>query len=558
MNDDLVRRDRRILLQGAAGMAAAALAPAGASLAARPKRVVHAPVGFQAETMARWAQQWTEFCLVQGYARRPSVVRGEAVELCVSSRAARYGVRVTRVGADREVAWTRTGLTGREHPVPSDAAQWGCRWPITLEVPTGDLRPGYYEVALIAEGVSGPRALGHAFFVVRPRSGEEQRLLVALATNTDAAYNTWGGPSLYDGATQVSFERPLDRGMIWRKDEAIEDRAMLPYSARVSADPGLMRVVERYTARTMNFRAAFAGWFNWEMPFVRWAERCGYGVDLCTNLDVADAAVLDRHRVLVSVGHDEYWTMAMREGVEGWVRDGGRLAVLSGNTCSWQVRVSGSVMIGFKERADTDDPVVGTADQRLMTGPFIHPFVARPENALFGVGTNGGLYSRSGGLASRGAGGLTVWREDHWALEGTGLGYGDCFGIEAGITGYEAMGCRLQFGPDGLPVALRDAGTPEAFIVLASAPAVYGTAGAAGRGDATLERATATMLYGRTDAVLEQRIRHGHVVVGTMPLGRGEVFSGSTTNWIYGVQSDPAIERMTRNVLDRFLANTAR
>ena len=38
------------------------------------------------------------------------------------------------------------------------------------------------------------------------------------------------------------------------------------------------------------------------------------------------------------------------------------------------------------------------------------------------------------------------------------------------------------------------------------------------------------------------------------PKGRGEVFHAGTTEWVAGLlRRDPAVERVTRNVLDRFL-----
>ena len=53
---------------------------------------------------------------------------------------------------------------------------------------------------------------------------------------------------------------------------------------------------------------------------------------------------------------------------------GGNAAIFSGNTCFWQVRFDEDVrsMTCFKYRAD-EDPVVGTADEQLVTGPVERP-----------------------------------------------------------------------------------------------------------------------------------------------------------------------------------------
>src|SRR3712207_9044510 len=52
-----------------------------------------------------------------------------------------------------------------------------------------------------------------------------------------------------------------------------------------------------------------SGWHNWEKPFVEWAERAGYRVDVAVNSDLEERPdVLDGFPLVVSVGHDEYWS----------------------------------------------------------------------------------------------------------------------------------------------------------------------------------------------------------------------------------------------------------
>src|SRR5204862_1523192 len=64
-----------------------------------------------------------------------------------------------------------------------------------------------------------------------------------------------------------------------------------------------------------------------------------------------------------------------------------------------------------------------------------------------------------------------TWRPEHWAFAGTGLRYGDLLGAEHGVVGYEADGCELTLGEDGLPVPTHRDGTPEGFEILATSPA---------------------------------------------------------------------------------------
>ena len=48
--------------------------------------------------------------------------------------------------------------------------------------------------------------------------------------------------------------------------------------------------------------------------------------------------LLDRYKLLVSVGHDEYWTARQRKSVEAFADRGGNCAFFTGNTCFWQVQ----------------------------------------------------------------------------------------------------------------------------------------------------------------------------------------------------------------------------
>jgi hypothetical protein len=130
---------------------------------------------------------------------------------------------------------------------------------------------------------------------------------------------------------------------------------------------------------------------------------------------------------------------------------------MSGNTMFWQVRLEegtrGPAMVCFKYAAHERDPVVGTDRQATMSGMWGDPLVGRPETALLGAGSAYGLYSRFGAAMPRGAGAFTVYRNDHWMFDGTGLRYGDLLGVDDGVVGYETVGCRLGFDRFQLPIA---------------------------------------------------------------------------------------------------------
>ena len=91
-------------------------------------------------------------------------------------------------------------------------------------------------------------------------------------------------------------------------------------------------------------------------------------------------------------------------------------------------------MTCFKYRAD-EDPVVGSDEQRLLTGSWSDRRIGRPEPSMTGLSFSRGGYSRYGLGVPRASGGYTVWRPDHWVFEGTDLRYGDALGLSDAIVG---------------------------------------------------------------------------------------------------------------------------
>jgi hypothetical protein len=483
--------------------------------------------------------------LLDGYAWPQSVLPGEEVSLHVSSTNP-FGIEAAREGGERDVVWQADAVPGTEHPIPATASADGCRWPTTLRIPVGDdWRSGYYSLTLSS---GGERA--KTFFVVRPRDDPSPILLV-LSTATYNAYNDWGGPSLYTGGIRVSFERPLARGFLTkpepavRKAQAIPDREALGYFTWAE-EQGLSPW------------SGGSGWWTWERPFIAWAEREGFGIDVAVSQDLEHhPEVLDGHRLFLSVGHDEYWSWGMRDTVERFLAAGGNAAFFSGNTCWWQVRFGDGAMTCFKYRAG-EDPVLGTSDQRFLTGAWADRRIGRLEHTLTGLSFSRGGYSRYGLGVPRASGAYTVWRPDHWAFEGTDLRYGDALGLADAIVGYEVDGCELAM-VDGLPVPTHMDGAPDTLQVLATAPARLWSQDeqpsryASEPGE--LEH-VAMVLFGEDWENQLHRITNNHAVVGCFDVpGGGTVFDAGCTDWTYGIEGgDVDVIRITRNVLDRLSA----
>lgn len=441
---------------------------------------------------------------IEGYAGQLSYAPGESVALHVSTSAAKFTVEVARLGEQREVVWSKKDVAGKESPVPENASSHGCNWPVACEIPiAADWRSGYYAVSLRVEDNGGTyiqrgrrTAESEAFFVVRSANpGRDTKILIQLCTNTYAAYNNWGGFSVYafharakNQGNRVSFNRPM------------------------------------------------AGQFRtWELPFIAWVEKSGYKLDYAVNSDLEfRPELLSKYKLVLSVGHDEYWSAPMRDNLEAYIARGGNVAFFSGNSVCWQVRSEeqGRALTCFKQHYFVD-PVFATGDYRTLSTAWSHHLLKRPENTLTGVGFLWGGYRKSHGQFMTEPAEYTVHRPENWIFTGTDLKRGSVFGAKDTIVGYECDGCELVW-KDGLPFATHKDGTPESFVVLATCPARW--------------HPEDSEWYERWEKGCT-----GNAVLGlyTSAAG-GTVFTCGATDWSHGLRgNDAAVVQITRNLLDR-------
>ncbi len=506
------------------------------------------------------------FETVTGYCWPQSVGRGDRVALHVSSAGERpVSVEVARIGATRTVVFGEDEIPAGDHPTPLDASEHGCRWPVASEIAVdADWRSGYYEV-LLSIDVDGKRRESRAFFVVRPDPATTtSTILWAIDTNTWHAYNDFGGRNLYSGATQVSMLRPMSPGYLSKPPGAGQRVTSLhPPDHRSASHVGYLRL------NHLSPWGGSAGWPNWSEPFAQWAEREGYAIDVVTNADLEEHSELlgpdSPYSLYLSIGHDEYWSAPMRDTVEGFISRGGNASFFSGNTAFWQVRLEdptgddgsgpAGTMIGFKGMFKRD-PVFGTDRQAELTTIWSDHLLERPENHMTGVSFSRGGYHRIGKRVTRGAGGYTLHRPEHWMFDGTGLDYGDVLGASATIVGYECDGCDFTY-VDGLPYPTGSDGTPPDFEILGTAPAAHFTRTTASRPPASHEPSEiefiSSRLFDERSPEAVERIAHGHAVLGSyVSAGGGTVITSGSTEWVWGLaERDRAVEQITRNIFDR-------
>jgi len=379
--------------------------------------------------------------ITEGYPWPMSVVQGDSVAFYVSTPATTFRVDVYRMTADSVLVASLPGISGGIQSLPDSAYANGCGWNASCRLRIPPAWPsGVYTAQLVPSDGSAPGAL---IFVVRAaHPGASAGILVKLCTNTYQAYNTWGGKCLYDDRSvdghrsfRVSMKRPYAQ----------------PYPE---------------------------GEFPWrEKHFIRWLIRHGYNAEFCTDVDINnDPSLDDNYRLLVSVGHDEYWSAGERDNVTARIASGQHVAFLCGNTCWWHVRYTTGLdgIICYKSQAR--DPYYGV-DWRLCTENWFDDPLWDPENSMTGVSFRNGGYVNNLGFfpASEGWGGYTACNTGSWLYAGTGLHDGDEFGQREAIVGGEVDGA-LFYWMNGRPVVIGRWGTPLNYTVLAYAPASDGYA----------------------------------------------------------------------------------
>jgi N,N-dimethylformamidase beta subunit-like, C-terminal/HYDIN/CFA65/VesB-like, Ig-like domain/Cep192 domain 4 len=363
---------------------------------------------------------------LSGYSSPISVNHGQMVKFYITTTSANVTIDIYRMGwyggtGARHIETLGT-YTGQQQATPNPDPVTGivvCNWQQTasLAVPSTWVT-GVYLAKLT--GSSGDKSF--IFFNVRNDGGHEDFVFQTSVT-TYEAYNTYGGTSLYNNntnhsvypyahATKVSFDRPFNPG-----------------------------------------DSNGAGHFLWyEYPMLRWAEKNGFDMTYTTDVDTdLNTNPLTNHKAFFSVGHDEYWSKAMRDNVEA-ARDAGvNLGFFSANAAYWQIRFEPNaagmpdrVMVGYKDfatinQAPGPDPQ-WNVNNAIVTTYWRDPIVNRPENGLIGV-----MYIDQNKSVERP---YVVTNASSWVFANTGFVNGTSIN---GIVGYEYdQVFNNGFSPPGL------------------------------------------------------------------------------------------------------------
>lgn len=99
---------------------------------------------------------------------------------------------------------------------------------------------------------------------------------------------------------------------------------------------------------------------DYTSPFFEWINKQAYKINCIADIDADDETHFRNAKIVMIVGHSEYWTRKARENVDRFVASGKNLLVLSGNTMWWQVRYNSEKNLMICYKGDKSDPLVGT------------------------------------------------------------------------------------------------------------------------------------------------------------------------------------------------------
>lgn len=352
---------------------------------------------------------------IAGYAAATSVNKGGSLPIKVSlAQAGNYTIDVYRLGyyggQGSRLILSSGQLNGITQPAcsfDSSTRKIECQWSNSYTLQVGsDWTSGLY-IAKLTDQRTGNKS--QVVFVVRDDSAGSD-ILFQSSFNTLLAYNLSGGYSLYPDqsiggqrAFKVSYDRPFAQ-----------------HSTLTGANPYNNTILA------------------WEYNMVRWLESQGYDVSYVTNVDIhANPNLLQQHKVFLSVGHDEYWSLEEFNSVQSSSINKG---FFSGNSVYWRVRFENSstgtanrVMACYKNASDPVAP----------TNKFRSPENNKPESALKGNMYIGGRWQNFyfNGFD------FVVKNSTHPYYANTNLNNGDKL---SGLVGFEWDAINLNASPSGL------------------------------------------------------------------------------------------------------------
>ena len=335
---------------------------------------------------------------IEGYADQVSAQVGETVTLRVNTKASTFHVEAFRMGYYQGIGarrvWTSAEVPGSRQAAPTLIAPTNtveCQWTPSIQIVIDhSWPPGVYLLKLV--GATGEQ--GFVPLCIRDDESKAAVLIMQGVTSWQA-YNRWGGYSLYYGnkGGALSYIQSPGGG-------TYADRA---------------RIVSYDRPYSHDWASGASDFVGNELPVVMQAEQLGLDVSYWTDIDLHERPeLLASHHAMVTLGHDEYWSLEMRNGAQTAVQQGLNIAFLGANACYRQIRLEPSPVgpdrhvVCYKSAAE--DPMTGK-NNAVVTVNWDQSPVNNPESLL-----TGSTYQDIAGNAD-----VVISDPNSWALAGTGL-----------------------------------------------------------------------------------------------------------------------------------------
>ncbi len=332
---------------------------------------------------------------IAGYANLVQAEEGQIATLYVSTPAASFHVDAYRMGYYQGLGgrlfWQSAQTTGMVQPacpLTSTTNMVECNWRPSLRVMiTGAWVQGQYLLKLVG---SGGQQSYIPLTVWDPASAATYVLMTGVLT--DQAFNPYGGFDLYQGASACASN-------------------VYPCSSR-------SRVVS--FDRPYDVGNGAGSYLSLMYPLTYFAEQHSLDVTYWTDITLSThGSLLTSHRVLISPGHDEEWSLEMRQAATAAAGHGVNLIFFGASPVLRKVRLEPSPVGSDREmvnyRDPQADPLYGVDNPEVSQNWWGQAPASLPDSELVG-GDYVGYYDNSGSFP------LVISQPSSWLFAGTGLG----------------------------------------------------------------------------------------------------------------------------------------
>jgi len=235
-----------------------------------------------------------------GYLLNTSHKRGMPVHVYVTCPAAKYKLTVLKVGY---FAGSETKEIKKTSSIPcTDQIRESTRnWKTNISLDTANLSGGMYLLK-----ISDSDGFKSFIPLIIKDARQKARGIFVVPTMTMFAYNSWSGRNTYKGPAGfedrlkvIDFRKPFDSGYGTGK------------------------------------------YWSYVQPLIVEIEKMGLDISYVADTDIHFyPELLKNRKLLISAGHDEYWTKQERENVISARQNGMNLVFFGANAGYWQSRLS--------------------------------------------------------------------------------------------------------------------------------------------------------------------------------------------------------------------------